>query len=268
MSRKMVIKITTALIMLAVVLPLLAIGGYCVDALMIALAALAAYETASMEDQKPHWIMAVFNFVFTLLLYYVPRTYIGSVLALWLNVLFVFYLINNTKMGTDQIVYTFLITVLVGLALRSVGVIYALPGDRWTGPLTFLYVGLACYICDTGAYFVGSAIGKHKMIPHVSPNKTWEGSAGGYLSGLIISLVYGMLVLKNLPVGLIVAGSLILPLTAQVGDLSFSAIKRKFGIKDFGKEFPGHGGILDRVDSLIFCLMVFDALMMVWGIAA
>jgi len=65
---------------------------------------------------------------------------------------------------------------------------------------------------------------------------------------------------------MILCGSLVLPFISEIGDLSFSSVKRHFGIKDFGYLFPGHGGVLDRVDSLLFCLMVFRAIMTVWGI--
>jgi len=67
---------------------------------------------------------------------------------------------------------------------------------------------------------------------------------------------------------LIIAGSIVLPLVAQVGDLSFSSIKRRFEIKDFSNLIPGHGGILDRIDSLVFCLMVFNSLMILFGVIA
>ena len=109
-------------------------------------------------------------------------------------------------------------------------------------------------------------MGKHKMIPHVSPNKTWEGAIGGYLIAAAISTVFGLYVLTTLPSSLVITASLVLPFVAQVGDLSFSSIKRHFQIKDFGNLFPGHGGVLDRVDSIIFCLVVFNGLMILWGI--
>jgi phosphatidate cytidylyltransferase len=105
------------------------------------------------------------------------------------------------------------------------------------------------------------------MIPRVSPNKTWEGSIGGWCTGAVMSFVFGMFFCTHLPVALRIAGSLILPAVAQIGDLSFSSIKRRFGIKDLGNLFPGHGGMLDRVDSIIFCLMVFNGLMILWGLA-
>lgn len=151
--------------------------------------------------------------------------------------------------------------------MRCVGRVYQADA-KWTGWMLMLYIAAACYLCDTGAYFFGVAFGKHKMIPEISPNKTWEGSAGGYFSGLIGSLLVGYFGLKELPFTLILCGSLILPLVAQIGDLAFSSIKRNFKIKDFGNLLPGHGGILDRVDSLIFCLMVFNALMIIWGVVA
>lgn len=106
------------------------------------------------------------------------------------------------------------------------------------------------------------------MIPRVSPNKTWEGSVGGFVCGFLGSLIYGLITLQSLPLSLIICGSIILPLAAQVGDLSFSSIKRRFGIKDFGNFLPGHGGILDRIDSIVFCLMTFNAMMILWGVVA
>ena len=130
--------------------------------------------------------------------------------------------------------------------------------------MMMLYVALATYMCDTGAYFFGVFFGKHKLIPRVSPNKTWEGSIGGYAVGAVISFVFGFFLIKDLPVSLLAVGSLTLPILAQLGDLSFSSVKRHFGIKDFGSLFPGHGGVLDRIDSLIFCLMWFNALLILW----
>ena len=105
---------------------------------------------------------------------------------------------------------------------------------------------------DTGAFFTGRALGKHKLCPHVSPNKTVEGSAGGFIGsvfGMIIwRLAAGMDVGWAMVIVLGLAGSAL----GQIGDLSFSVIKREYGIKDYGTIFPGHGGVLDRFDSVLF----------------
>ena len=122
-----------------------------------------------------------------------------------------------------------------------------------------LYLILACYVTDTMAYFTGYKFGKHKMIPRISPKKTWEGAIGGYIFGFLVSLIFGLF-FTNLKWGIIVVSSLILPIISQIGDLSFSAIKRNYNVKDFGSIFPGHGGVLDRIDSLLFCIICFYGL--------
>lgn len=136
-----------------------------------------------------------------------------------------------------------------------------------TGGIYYLLLALnfAC-VCDMGAYFVGVSLGKTKLCPEISPNKTVEGALGGIASSIVVSLIitlcYGFYG-KILPVLL-----LTIPLCAagMAGDLFASIIKRKAGIKDYGNLIPGHGGILDRVDSLLFiaplvyCLMLIGAL--------
>ena len=79
-------------------------------------------------------------------------------------------------------------------------------------------------------------------------------------------MIFGLFIAKSIPNDLVIAGALILPAVAEIGDLAFSAIKRRWNMKDFGSLFPEHGGVLDRIDSLLFCLMVFNFLMIVWGI--
>lgn len=263
---KMQIKILTAVIIIAVVIWPLYFGGNLLLALELVVALGAGVETASLYDQKRHWVASILNFAAIMTMYFVPENYFAAAASIWLVLLFAIEIFRG-KVRTDSVAYTFVITVLVGLALRCMGRVYAADA-AWTGWMLMLYIAAACYLCDTGAYFFGVFFGKHKMIPDISPNKTWEGSVGGYCSGLIGSLLVGYFGLKQLPFSLILCGSLVLPLVAQIGDLAFSSIKRNFKIKDFGNLLPGHGGILDRVDSLIFCLMVFNALMIIWGIAA
>jgi len=115
---------------------------------------------------------------------------------------------------------------------------------------------LAAFISDSGAYFTGRACGKHKLAPTISPNKTVEGAVGGMLTAIIFMVIYAV-VLKyavdiNVSFLLFALYGLLGSIVGQLGDLSFSYIKRKFGIKDYGNLLPGHGGILDRFDSMIF----------------
>ncbi|HQB32818.1 MAG TPA: phosphatidate cytidylyltransferase, partial [Erysipelotrichaceae bacterium] len=107
------------------------------------------------------------------------------------------------------------------------------------------------------------AFGKHKLNPRISPNKTIEGTLGGYVFGAVISFLFGYFFVKGATLPLLIAGSILMPAVGQVGDLAFSAIKRHFNIKDFGNIFPGHGGILDRVDSLTFNSLVMFSLMII-----
>ena len=123
------------------------------------------------------------------------------------------------------------------------------------------YVYLICFVgawvTDTFAYFCGFLFGKHKLIPDVSPKKTIEGSVGGTLFCILAMIGYGWIV-QTISKGSVSANYWVLGLSglfisvvSQVGDLLMSAIKRTFGIKDYGKLFPGHGGVLDRFDSVM-----------------
>ena len=115
---------------------------------------------------------------------------------------------------------------------------------------------VGAFMSDTGAYFMGRALGKHKLCPHVSPNKTVEGSIGGFIGSVVGMIIYHLVVKATVSLDLgwamIIVLGLVGSLLGQIGDLSFSVIKREFGIKDYGAIFPGHGGVLDRFDSVLF----------------
>ncbi len=120
----------------------------------------------------------------------------------------------------------------------------------------FIFVG--SWVCDTFAYFVGSSMGRHKLAPVLSPKKSVEGAVGGVLGSVIVGIIYGSIVMR-LSDGSITALYLVnyavlsafAAVFSQVGDLTASAIKRHFNVKDYGTIIPGHGGILDRFDSVI-----------------
>ncbi len=129
--------------------------------------------------------------------------------------------------------------------------------DRFDGGhYTYLLVFIGAWITDVFAYFCGRLFGKHKLIPEVSPKKTVEGSIGGTLFSGVAFVLFGI-ILESIEIyvdqshfQLFVFG-VIAAVVAQIGDLCMSALKRHYGIKDFGKIFPGHGGVLDRFDSIL-----------------
>jgi phosphatidate cytidylyltransferase len=119
-----------------------------------------------------------------------------------------------------------------------------------------LLVILVTWIADTAAYLVGRSIGRRKLAPHLSPNKTIEGALGGLAGAVLVSLAcFALFGLPGGPLAAILAG-LALGVAGQIGDLSESLIKRQAGVKDSGDIIPGHGGILDRIDALLFALPV------------
>ena len=136
------------------------------------------------------------------------------------------------------------------------------------GKLLVWLVFLAAFGCDTGAYFAGVRFGKHKLCPTLSPKKTIEGSIGGIVTATMLSLVYGLWVESAYPLEganiLLLCGltGFFGSLLAQVGDLAASSFKRQTGIKDYGKLMPGHGGVLDRFDSVLLTAPVLYYIML------
>ncbi|MCK8826280.1 phosphatidate cytidylyltransferase [Natroniella acetigena] len=129
-----------------------------------------------------------------------------------------------------------------------------LGGERWGGLLVWLPI-LATWLTDIGAYFVGMNFGKHPLAPRISPNKTIEGAVGGLIGSIIVTIIFGRYFLEfNYLTGFILGG--LIGVVAQLGDLAVSIFKRDAQIKDSGELIPGHGGILDRIDSLLFSLPV------------
>ncbi len=108
------------------------------------------------------------------------------------------------------------------------------------------------FACDTASYFVGSAWGRRKMAPTISPKKTWEGAAGGLGSAIFASLILGKVLNLQIACIHILALGVLVGILAQLGDLAESMLKRDAGVKDTGSIMPGHGGLLDRIDSVLF----------------
>jgi phosphatidate cytidylyltransferase len=139
--------------------------------------------------------------------------------------------------------------------------------ELWPHGAQWALFGLAlAFAADTGAYFAGSAFGRVKLAPHVSPGKTWEGVIGGMLLASVVALAgsrwFGLAPLRFLPVCLAAAAF------SVVGDLTESLFKRASGLKDSGHLFPGHGGALDRVDSVLACTPVYTLGLLWLGVAS
>ncbi|MGM9941636.1 MAG: phosphatidate cytidylyltransferase [Bulleidia sp.] len=264
MSEKMMVKIVAALVVIAVVIPPLYLGGTLLHVLMGFVAAVGSYEIAKLQKRN-RIITAILYFGIAIAMYFAPENMIPSILCIWAIVLFFLELVHGS-VELDSVVLPFILTFLIAIALRTMSGIYE-SGLAFGGWKLCLFIALACFLCDTGAYFFGVFFGKHKMIPAISPNKTWEGAIGGFVTGCVSSFIFGYLALPQMPMELLISSSIILPITAQIGDLSFSSIKRTYGIKDFGNLIPEHGGVLDRVDSLIFCLVAFHSIALVLGVA-
>jgi phosphatidate cytidylyltransferase len=154
---------------------------------------------------------------------------------------------------------------VLGAVVMVVGVLYiagllghlillrVLPG----GPNLVLFVLAVTWLTDSAAYFGGRAWGKHALAPRVSPNKTIEGALSGFGGALVATWLGGWLWLPELTVSDIVSLALLLGGLGQIGDLVESKIKRVAGVKDSGRWIPGHGGLLDKIDSLVFTAPTF-----------
>ncbi|MGM0369052.1 MAG: phosphatidate cytidylyltransferase [Bacillota bacterium] len=132
--------------------------------------------------------------------------------------------------------------------------LYNLEISSQSGNLIIWFPILATWVTDTGAYFIGLSLGNNALAPNISPKKTIEGAIGGLLSSLlltVLSVIYFNIALYH---GVVLG--ILIGIIAQLGDLSASVFKRDSEIKDFGNVIPGHGGILDRIDSLLFVLPV------------
>jgi len=140
---------------------------------------------------------------------------------------------------------------LVGFPLSFAVALHGIPND---GPKLLLFALVLTWAADTTAYFVGRAVGKHALAPHLSPKKTWEGSIGSMVGSLIVGWAFSYWI--KMPLGHLLAMAAIGNVAGQMGDLLESAYKRSAGVKDSGGLLPGHGGVLDRIDALILCIPV------------
>lgn len=222
--------------------------------------------------------------------------YISSILIGAAFIILFLVTISNDNFTIKDVFYYFGMSILLGLGFQSFYYLRYLPhsymaeifndggvNEYLCSSLLFFYVVIGTMVTDIGAYFVGVLFGKHKMNPRISPNKTWEGFFGGIVISLICSLLFifildacsvnvlpGVLDIEHWYYVLLI--SFVMPLIGNLGDLAFSAIKRDYQIKDYGNIIPGHGGVLDRIDSMLFSAMAVALIIQIiinnWNIAA
>ncbi|MBR5048473.1 MAG: phosphatidate cytidylyltransferase [Erysipelotrichaceae bacterium] len=245
-------RIITAFALILVLVPIMYFCGIAFTALSTVFGFLAGYEIVRLfNDKCPKWVRTLIPVIFAVSA--LSMNYLGNYMLQEICVFLIFLLtvlIWNENVHFDEIGIVFMVYVFMVVVIATVVRLHEVD------PLLIFMVLFATYFTDTFALFGGMAFGRHKLNERISPNKTIEGSVCGYIMGAAVSLVFGLIFIKEVSKPFIIASCLIMPLTGQMGDLAFSAIKRYFKVKDFGTIFPGHGGVLDRIDSALFNITV------------
>lgn len=199
---------------------------------------------------------------------FIPATYffglagaliVAIVLLIALLVWYVFWL----RARIQDVAVSFFGAAYTGLLLSGLMIVRQAVEDPWGGLVVFLLF-LSVWANDAFAYFVGSKIGKHKLAPRVSPKKSWEGFAAGLVGSMLVWVAMSFIPALTLSIPLALLFGLICGLMEVLGDLAESRIKRNSGFKDSGTIMPGHGGLLDRTDSL-FLASISSAFLMIAG---
>lgn len=259
-------RVISALILILIALPLI-LEGEKVFAISIGL--VGVFGLKEIVDLKKshgsiHPVMSiVFYLSFLLFVYLMPFEYsnvnginysiIGLLLLVYLMPV-MFYAKTN-EYNTSDAFYFLGVTLFLGLSCHTI--ILARTHSLWL----FLYLLLIPVLTDTFAYVLGRLIGRHAVAPNISPNKTIEGCVLGSLCSTLLCSVFYLYFVSKMAIFPLLMITLILSIAGQFGDLLFSKMKRENEIKDFSNLIPGHGGILDRFDSLLNVSIVFLILM-------
>jgi len=157
-----------------------------------------------------------------------------------------------SRIPVQSWVWTMIGTLAIGWTLSHLIFLrHELYGREW-----IIFTISTIFATDAGAYFVGKAIGRHKLTPKISPNKTWEGAIGGVATAIAIAILNYYIFNLPIQIGHLIGLSIIVPILSMTGDLAESSLKRWVHTKEAGSWFPGHGGILDRLDSVVLTAVV------------
>ena len=224
---------------------------------------LAVYELLSATGCFKSRAVAIPALLFTAIIPFLPMQwamrYIVPICYIYVAALFIALLRFHEKLHIEQIAMSFLFCLVIPFSLTTVVYIRDRHG-MWLGIFYVLMALGGAWLSDTGAYFAGRAFGKHKLAPYISPKKTVEGAVGGVIFAeaamLLLAWLYSLAadalghpIIVNYAAILIVTP--VLSVFSIVGDLSASVIKRQYKVKDYGSIMPGHGGIMDRFDSVL-----------------
>lgn len=250
-------RVKTAAVLVAIGLPILCFSHipFVIGGFTIAIALLAVYELyrgAGLHHRNPLMAVALVGAV-VIPLIDIPG-YIDLLALVFPLILLCFLsaMLRGDEMPVPGQLFTFLLSMAVCLFFAAIPRLRA----HSFGLLNLLMMVLVCVATDAAAYFVGRARGRHKLAPTVSPNKTIEGALGGVvvaiLSAMLLCVLAEAFIGVRINYAAVVLYAAVTSVVGQMGDLSMSLIKRRVGIKDFGRLLPGHGGILDRFDSQAF----------------
>ena len=259
-------RILTAIAIFSGALITVLLSKYIVYSVVISLLALTAvFEVLKVVGVEKRFVVAfpayAFAAAFPTLAYFVGVENIKDFLLILSAAMFVYLLLlmgtsvfSKGQVSFSRIAEVFSTTVYITVSFTSLSLLRYL--DRDCGVYSVVLVFIVAWICDVFAYAVGMLFGKHKLIPEISPKKTVEGSIGGIIFSALACVLYGFILetfvdgitVSYLSLGLIGA---ILSVVSQLGDLIASSIKREYGVTDYGQIFPGHGGVMDRFDSVL-----------------
>ena len=245
-------RLLSGILLVIIALATIISGGYILFFTLLAVSLIGMselYKAMNVQNEK-NYLLAAAGYAGAVLYYAAvlldfQRYGVLAIIFGLVLIMFV-YVFTYPEYEAKQVMPTLFGIVYVAVMLSFIYLTRCLPGGKFHVWLIFL----CSWGCDTCAYCVGMLIGKHKMAPVLSPKKSVEGAVGGVVGAILLGIIYAAATKGGMVEYAIICG--VGALISMVGDLAASAIKRNQGIKDYGKLIPGHGGILDRFDSVIF----------------